>query len=125
MAGINEWVKKIHEDKAFAKKFENLEDPKKIIAIAKENGYEITEQDLNDLKMAAAAGGKGFSLKDISWGEVFDGMTKYGPKILGIATEIYDSYLGGSNKKSNTQKSSGNNNIGRSSTFNSNRKSPF
>lgn len=55
--GIKEWVKDIGANEELAKKFEGKESPEEIIALAKEEGYEFTVDDLMDLKMEAVSGG--------------------------------------------------------------------
>jgi len=88
MPDVNEWLKRIHNDKSFAKKFEGIDDSKKIIALAKENGYEITEQDLNDIKMEAAAGG---DKEGIDWRTVWNVLKGPGldsiKRVLGINSD--------------------------------------
>ena len=66
MNGIKEWVKKISEDKNFAKKFEG-KSANEVSAIAKKEGFNFTPAEYMDLKMEAAAGGTdwGGFLKDI------------------------------------------------------------
>ena len=59
MKGIKEWANEIENNKEFAKKFEGKENASEIIELAKEEGYEFTEDELMDLKMESVSGGKG------------------------------------------------------------------
>lgn len=59
MNGIKEWVKKISEDKNFAKKFEG-KSANEVSVIAKKEGFNFKPEEYMDLKMEAAAGGEGF-----------------------------------------------------------------
>ena len=57
MKGIKEWANEIENNKEFAKKFEGKENASEIIELAKEEGYEFTEDELMDLKMEVISGG--------------------------------------------------------------------
>ncbi len=57
MNGIKEWVKKISEDKNFAKKFEG-KSANEVSAIARKEGFNFTPDEYMDLRMEAVSGGK-------------------------------------------------------------------
>ena len=59
MQGIKEWIKRMSEDKEFSKKYQNINDNKEIARLAREDGFDITEEEIMDLKMQVAAGGDG------------------------------------------------------------------
>lgn len=64
MSSIEKLKQKIHSDKEFGKLFTNVYGLDEAIAIAKENGFDITEEDiandeaLTDELLEAVAGGK-------------------------------------------------------------------
>ncbi len=93
MNGINEWYRKVTTNKEFAKKFAGLEDNKKIVSLAKEEGFNFTEEELMDLKVEAAAGGWNpfeFFGNIIAKGkELYD---QYGKPIINTGKELYDQY---------------------------------
>lgn len=78
MKGIKEWAIDVASNEELAKKFEGISDSKKIIELAKKEGYEFTEQELMDLKMEAVSGGK------IDFGKVLD----FGKKVYGKAGDV-------------------------------------
>ena len=76
MNGMKEWLKKIAEDEELRKKLEEKEEPKEIVALAKEYGSEITEDELMDLQMEHVNGGAGFLV------------TALGTLLLGVAQDF-------------------------------------
>lgn len=56
MSGIKEFIKKIAEDKNFAKKFQG-KNAKETAELAKKEGFNFTPEEFMDLKMEVAAGG--------------------------------------------------------------------
>lgn len=75
--GIKEWVADMEANEEMLKKFEGLEEPEEIVKLAKELGYEFTEDEFSDMQMDAVSGG--FSL-----GSVF-GIVKKGYQVLDSA----------------------------------------
>lgn len=55
--GILAWAKELKHNEKFAKKFEGVKTVKDILSVAKQNGYEFSEQELVDLDLDAVAGG--------------------------------------------------------------------
>ncbi len=53
MKDIVNWIKEIQENEEFAQKYKGLKDVKKVIRLAKKDGYEISKLDLEE-----ASGGK-------------------------------------------------------------------
>lgn len=76
MNGMKEWLKKIAEDEELRKKLEEKEEPKEIVDLAKEYGFEITEDELMDLQMEHVHGGVGFMV------------TALGTLLLGVAQDF-------------------------------------
>lgn len=56
--GIVEWAKDLKSNREVAEKFVNVKTIDEILSIAKENGYEFTENELMDFNLEAVAGGK-------------------------------------------------------------------
>ncbi len=57
--GLQEWMKELEENKGLAKQVQEMKDPKEIVKIAHENGYEITEDELMDAVLESVSGGGG------------------------------------------------------------------
>ena len=76
MNGMKEWLKKIAEDEELRKKLEEKEEPKEIVDLAKEYGFEITEDELMDLQMEHVHGGVGFMV------------TALGTLLLGVVQDL-------------------------------------
>lgn len=57
MKGLKEWAAEVANNKNFLKEFNHLKDNKKIVDLAKEEGYEFTEDELTNLKMKLISGG--------------------------------------------------------------------
>ena len=55
--GIKEWVADMEANEEMLKKFEGLEEPEEVVKLAKELGYEFTEDEFSDLQMDAVSGG--------------------------------------------------------------------
>lgn len=55
--GILAWAKELKHNEKFAKKFEGVKTVKDILSVAKQSGYEFSEQELVDLDLDAVAGG--------------------------------------------------------------------
>ena len=55
--GILAWAKELKHNEKFAKKFEGVKTVKDILNVAKQSGYEFSEQELVDLDLDAVAGG--------------------------------------------------------------------
>lgn len=89
MNGIKEWVKKVSEDKNFAKKFEG-KGSKEVSALAKKEGFNFTPEEFMNLKMEVAAGG-GFSQEDAM------GWINMGLNAAKTGSEIYNSFQGNNN----------------------------
>ncbi len=53
MKDIVNWIKEIQKNEEFAQKYKGLKDVKKVIKLAKKDGYEISKLDLEE-----ASGGK-------------------------------------------------------------------
>lgn len=53
MNDIVNWIKEIQKNEEFAKKYKGLKDVKKVIRLAKKDGYEISKLDLEE-----ASGGR-------------------------------------------------------------------
>lgn len=66
MKGIVDWINEIKKDKTFAEKFEGTKTVSEILSLAKENGYEFSEQDLKDLDLNLVSGGDFIRLNIIS-----------------------------------------------------------
>lgn len=50
MAGLQDLVKKLADDKAFAESLSQLKTKEEILAKLKENGFELTEEDIAKLQ---------------------------------------------------------------------------
>lgn len=74
MNGIKGFIKKITEDKNFAKKFEG-KNAKETAELARKEGFNFTPEEFMDVKMEAAAGG-------IDWGDVGNFAKSMGKKAL-------------------------------------------
>lgn len=57
MKGIQEFLKDLKTNEELAKKFKGVEEAEAIVKLAKENGYEFTEDDYMDLQMDSVSGG--------------------------------------------------------------------
>ena len=55
--GLKEFLESLKSNKELAEKMSKLDDAKEIAALAKENGYEVTEAEIMDMKMEAVSGG--------------------------------------------------------------------
>ncbi len=55
--GILAWAKELKHNEKFAKKFEGVKTVQDILSVAKQSGYEFSEQELVDLDLDAVAGG--------------------------------------------------------------------
>ena len=55
--GIIAWAKELKHNEKFAKKFEGVKTVKDILSVAKQRGYEFSEQELVDLDLDSVAGG--------------------------------------------------------------------
>lgn len=55
--GLKEFLESLKSNKELAEKLSKLDDAKEIVALAKENGYEVTEEEVMDMKMEAVSGG--------------------------------------------------------------------
>ena len=55
--GILAWAKELKHNEKLAKKFEGVKTVQDILSVAKQNGYEFSEQELVDLDLDAVAGG--------------------------------------------------------------------
>ena len=55
--GIIAWAKELKHNEKLAKKFEGVKTVQDILSVAKQNGYEFSEQELVDLDLDAVAGG--------------------------------------------------------------------
>lgn len=92
MNGIKEWVKKVSEDKNFAKKFEG-KGAKEVSALAKKEGFNFTPEEFMDLKMEVAAGG-GTQEDIMSW-------INTGLNVVKTGSDIYNSFKGNNNNGNN------------------------
>lgn len=81
--GLKEWIKKVAEDKNFAKKFEG-KNAKEVSRIAKEEGYEFTPEEYMDLQMEAAAGGN----FDDWWNKAEDFVNNASDKAVKVAKVV-------------------------------------
>ena len=106
MKGIKDWANDMENNEEVYKKFEGLENVGEIIKLAKEEGYEFTEDDFMDLQMEMVSGG------GVNWGKVGNFMKKYvlkptvmaaggylianggAKKIAGKAAEAFGNFLG-------------------------------
>ncbi|MBR1779290.1 MAG: Nif11-like leader peptide family natural product precursor [Clostridia bacterium] len=76
MKGIKEFLELLKNDKGILAEVEKVQDDaSKVVAIAKKHGYEFTEDEYNDLKMEAVAGGSGY-------GDFFSGLLNKGKEYL-------------------------------------------
>ncbi len=57
MKGIQEFLKDLKTNDELAKKFKGVEEAEDIVKLAKENGYEFTEDDYMDAQMDSVSGG--------------------------------------------------------------------
>lgn len=57
MKGIQEFLKDLKTNEELAKKFKGVEKAEDIVKLAKENGYEFTEDDYMDAQMDSVSGG--------------------------------------------------------------------
>lgn len=57
MKGIQEFLKDLKTNEELAKKFKGVEEAEAIVKLAKENGYEFTEDDYMDAQMDSVSGG--------------------------------------------------------------------
>ncbi len=55
--GILAWAKELKHNEKFAKKFEGVKTVKDILSVAKQSGYEFSEQELVDFDLDSVAGG--------------------------------------------------------------------
>lgn len=55
--GIIAWAKELKHNEKFAKKFEGVKTVQDILNVAKQSGYEFSEQELVDLDLDSVAGG--------------------------------------------------------------------
>lgn len=55
--GIIEWAKDLKHNEKVAEKFTGVKTVSDILAVAKENGYEFTENELMDFDLDSVAGG--------------------------------------------------------------------
>ena len=82
---IKAWLGKMSSDKEFNKKFDGIEDEKEIVALAKKEGYNFTEEELADVKMEAVSGGAG------GFKNLFAKATNYASKGAKTMSNINDS----------------------------------
>ena len=57
MKGIQEFLKDLKTNEELAKKFKGVEKTEDIVKLAKENGYEFTEDDYMDAQIDSVSGG--------------------------------------------------------------------
>lgn len=51
MSTLNDFKERVLNDKEFIKKFENIEEKKDMLKIAKDNGYNFTEKEINSREL--------------------------------------------------------------------------
>ena len=57
--GIMDWAKDLKHNEKVAEKFTGVKTVSDILSVAKENGYEFTENELRDFDLDSVAGGAG------------------------------------------------------------------
>ncbi|MDQ5984091.1 MAG: Nif11-like leader peptide family RiPP precursor [Eubacteriales bacterium SKADARSKE-1] len=90
--GISEWAKDLKHNPKVAKKFMGVKTVSDILSVAKENGYEITENELMDPDLNTVAGGV-----DPTQGAAAAGGATGGAKGLAGATSGLGSGIGSVN----------------------------
>ena len=81
MKGIQEFLKDLRANEELAKNFKGVEKAEDILNLAKENGYEFTEDDYMDAQMDSVSGGgigkliqRVVSRNDNEWEDMGNGM---------------------------------------------------
>lgn len=82
---IKAWLERMSSDEEFNKKFDGIEDEKEVVALAKKEGYNFTEEELADLKMEAVSGG--FSFRGL-FGKAAEVATKGAQKLNDINNAV-------------------------------------
>ncbi len=86
--GLQEWMKELEGNKELAKKVQEMKDPKDIVKIAHENGYEITEDEIMDAVLESVSGGGfGSSMKKF-FGGLIETFTPYAKKSFEVLKEV-------------------------------------
>lgn len=57
MKGTKDWLIELKNNKEFAQKFDGVKNPSEIICLAKENGYRLNKEELQDLDLSNISGG--------------------------------------------------------------------
>ena len=57
MKDVQKWAKELQENKSYAKEYKSLKNVEAIIKKAKQDGYNISKEDLKDVDLDKIAGG--------------------------------------------------------------------
>ncbi|MBR1779293.1 MAG: Nif11-like leader peptide family natural product precursor [Clostridia bacterium] len=57
MKDVQKWTKELQENKSYAKEYKSLKNVEAIIKKAKQDGYNISKEDLKDVDLDKIAGG--------------------------------------------------------------------
>lgn len=86
MKDLKAFLEVMGKDKELSEKVRGAKDVKEMVKIAKEEGYAVTEDEMNDLLMEAVAGG-------FSFGEILNGMEKgleQAKDVVAVVGSVYD-----------------------------------